>query len=1118
MGGFMHKSARIAAAVTVVCCSIGIYLFGQGGVNLKDTRLLAQPAISKTHIAFIYAGDLWVSSINGTEVRRLTSDEGVESNPAFSPDGKMIAFSAQYDGNVDVYVVPVEGGSPKRLTWHPSADIVQGFTPDGASVLFSSPRAVFTDRYTQLFTVPVNGNGPEEALKIPNASEGTYSPDGSRIAYNPLFGAFGEWKHYRGGTVSTISILKLSDSSVEKVSQPQGRCNDTDPMWIGDSIYFRSDRNGEFNIFSYDLKSKVIRQLTKHEDFPIVKASSGGGQIVYEQAGYIHILDPKSAKSTRVPIGVASDLIETRPRFVRGFRYIRDGGISPTGARAVLEFRGEIVTVPAEKGDPRNITQTPGVNERSPRWSPDGKSIAYFSDESGEYALHVRNQDGKGEVKKFKLNGSGFYDEPVWSPDNEKISFADNSWSLYWIDLKTGAIKKIGSDYQITPSRGRIIYRTFSPDSKWIVYTLNSKTYFETVHAYSLEQDKSFPITDGLSDVSQPVFDVSGKYLYLFGSTDAGPVKQWFDMSIADMRLTRSLYLVVLRKNLPSPIAKESDEEKVAQTDVKPKDEKSKEENAKEEKPKDAKPDAAEAFSIDFDGIQNRILALQIPAGDYSDLAAGAAGQFYFLKNTSAVADSGGNSAGELHRYDITKKKDDVILAGVSNFDISADHKKLLYSSRDAFFIQPLSDKITPGQGTLNADANQVYIDPRTEWAQIFNEAWRINRDYFYAPNMHGVDWAAMREKYSVFLPDLAVRSDLNRVIQWMCSELRVGHHRVMGGDSIYQPKNVPGGLLGADYAIENDRYRFKKVYGGLNWSPELRSPLTEPGVDVKTGEYLLAVRGIDLRPPTNLYSLFENTAGKIVEITVGPNADGTGSRTVSVVPIANEGALRNRDWVEGNLKKVDEATNGRVAYVYVPNTSTLGHTYFKRYFYPQAYKDAIIVDERFNGGGSVADYYIDHLRQQFIAYWNTRYGADIKTPSASIQGPKVMLIDETAGSGGDLLPWMFRKFKLGKLIGKRTWGGLVGTLGFPVLMDGGYVTAPNLAIWTPEEGWTVENEGVPPDIEVEQTPADVIAGHDPQLEKAIQVVMEELKNNPPQQPKRPPYPDKVNAKKPGAR
>ena len=1096
----MRKHVCTAMAVILGSCAIGIYLFGQTGPNLKDTRLLAQPAISRAHIAFVYAGDLWIANRTGQEVRQLTSDDGIESNPAFSPDGRRIAFSAQYDGNTDVYVVPVEGGVPQRLTWHTGSDAVQSFTPDGASVLFTSSRAVFTERYSQFYTVPADGNGPEEALKIPNASNGTYSPDGTRIAYNPLYEAFTQWKHYRGGTVSTISIFRLSDNSVEKIPQPEGRCNDANPVWIDDTIYFRSDRTGEFNLFAYSLRSKSIRQLTQHADFPVLSLSSGDGRIIYEQAGYLHVFDPRKAETTKLTIGVATDLVETRPRFVKGSRYVRNGSISPTGARAALEFRGEIVTVPAEKGDPRIITETPGVNERSPKWSPDGKSIAYFSDESGEYELHVRGQDGKGEARKYKLTGAGFYDQPIWSPDNEKIAYADNSWSLYWIELKSGTVKKIASDYQLGPSRSLTVFRAFSPDSKWIVYTLGSKTNFQTVYAYSIDQDKSFAITDGLSEASEPAFDADGKYLYLFGSTDAGPVKQWFDMSSADMRLTRSLYLVVLRRNIPSPLAKENDEEKGAQKEDKPK--------PKEE----AKPEPAEPFAIDFDGIQNRILALPVPAGEYSNLRAGAAGQIYFMKTRPSAAEPAGQgSAGEeLHRYDLAKRKEDVLLSGLTNYEISADKKKILYSTREGTFIQPLSDKIQPGLGRVNVEAVEVRIEPLTEWRQIFHEAWRINRDYFYAPNMHGVDWNAMKAKYSVFLPDLAVRSDLNRVMQWMCSELGVGHHRVMGGDAFSQPRSVPGGLLGADYSIENGRYRFKKVYGGLNWTPELRSPLTEPGVDVKAGDYLLAVQGKDLLPPTNLYSRFENAAGKIVEITVGPNPDGSGSRTVSVVPIASESALRNRDWVEGNIKKVDEATNGRVAYVYVPNTSTLGHTYFKRYFYPQAHKEAIIVDERFNGGGSVADYYIDHLRKPLVAYWNVRYGADLKTPSASIQGPKVMLIDETAGSGGDLLPWMFRKFKLGKLIGKRTWGGLVGTLGFPVLMDGGYVTAPNLAIWTAEDGWTVENEGVPPDIEVEQTPADVIAGRDPQLEKAIQVIMEELNRNPPPQPKRPPYPVKT--------
>ena len=1084
---FIHTLVLVALALVLQSGAKG------QGANINDTRLLAQPAISKTHIAFIYTGDLWVSDLDGKNVRRLTADEGLEASPAFSPDGSLIAFTAQYDGNLDVYVVPVSGGVPTRLTWHPGPDIVQGFTPDGSAVLFTSPRAVFTGRYTQLFTVPVKG-GIEQPLKLPNAAEATYSPDGSRLAYNPIGPAFTQWKHYRGGLTSTIWLYDFSDNGTEKLPQPEGRCNDVDPMWIGDSIYFRSDRNGEFNIFSYNLRSKAIKQLTDHKDFPVLGASAGDGKIIYEQAGYLHTLDPKSGRAAKVTIGVSADLVETRPRFVKGARYIRNAAFSPTGARAVFEFRGEIVTVPAEKGDTRNLTNTTAANERSPAWSPDGKSIAYFSDESGEYELNIGNQDGKGDVRKIKLSGAGFYDDPIWSPDSQKISYTDNSWSLYWLDVKSGTSKKIASEYLYGPSRTRTIYHTWSPDSKWLAYTLSTKANIQTVYAYSTEQDKSFAITDGLSEVTEPIFDESGKYLYFLGSTNAGPVKEWFAQSNADMRLTSSLYLAVLRSNLPNPLAKESDEEKGIQ---------------KEEKPKEP-PKAAEPFSIDFAGINNRILAIPLPARNYSNLQAGPAGQFYYLESPDDDnSPPGAPERAVLHQYDLNKRKDDAFIPGVSDYIVSVDKKKILYRSNAAWSIVAVTPKPQPGSGKINVDDIEVRVDPRAEWTQIFNEVWRINRDYFYAPNMHGADWNAMRQKYATFLPDVTTRSDLSRVIQWMCSELSVGHHRGGGGDTLYQPKTVPGGLLGADYSVENGRYRFKKVYGGLNWNPELRSPLTEPGVDVKAGEYLIAVRGQDLRPPTNIYSLFENTAGKIIEITVGPNPDGSGSRTVQVVPIANEAALRNRDWVEGNLRKVDEATGGRVAYVYVPNTGGAGHDYFKRYFFPQAYKDAIIVDERFNGGGQYADYYIDLLRRPLGAYWAMRYGADLKTPAASIQGPKVMVIDETAGSGGDLLPWMWRKFGLGKLVGKRTWGGLVGILGFPVLMDGGVITAPNFAIWTPEEGWVVENQGVPPDIEVEQSPADVINGHDPQLEKAIQLVLEELKKNPPKQPQRPPYPVK---------
>lgn len=1063
------------------------------GIDINDTKMLTQPAMSESQVAFVYAGDIWIAGISGENPHRLTTDEGLESDPFFSPDGQWIAFSAQYDGNTDVFLVPSAGGIPKRLTWHPGSDIVRGFTPDGTSVLFASSRYDFSGRYTQLFTVALTGGFPVR-LQIPNASKACYSPDGAHMAYTPLREGFHQWKNYRGGSVTTIWIIRFSDFSVEKIPQPDGRCNDTDPMWIGNRIFFRSDRNGEFNIFSYDPASKSIQQLTTHEDFPVLHVSSGKKQILYEQAGHLHLLDLSNNQSQKLQIGVAADLLELRPRYVNGSRYIRNAGISPSGARAVFEFRGEIITLPEKKGDPRNITQTAGAHERSPLWSPDGKTIAYFSDASGEYELFLEAQDGAGTPEKFKLNGTGFYTMGYWSPDSKKITFSDNGRNLYWIDIETGKITRIDTDYLYTPGAFGNMFGTWSPDSKWVAYAVNNSAYFKQVFIYSLEQKKSFPITDGLSDVSNPVIDPGGKYIYFFSSTDAGPVVHWFDQSTADMRMTRNIYLATLRKDIESPLFKESDEEEPAEN------------NAQNGEEKAKKPEAQ--FTIDFDGIDERIIDLPVESGNYHNLQVGDEGKIYFIEAPPTLQGPYGSDT-KLNMYDLKERKPETILTGVNNYFISNDHKKILYSSGNSWGIISATGSHKPGEGKIDTESIEVRIVPPAEWQQIFDEAWRINRDYFYDPGMHGADWNAMKEKYAFFLPHLSCRNDLNSVIQWMCSELSVGHHRVGGGDYLQNPDRVGGGLLGADYAIENNRYKIKKIYGGLNWNPEMRSPLTEPGVNVNAGEYLLAVNGEELTGTMNLYTLFENTAGKITELTVGPNPNFTGSRTTAVVPVSSEWSLRNRDWVEGNLKKVEEATGGRVAYVYVPNTAGSGHTYFKRYFFPQSDKDAIIIDERFNGGGLIADYYIDILNRKYQSYWNMRYGADLKTPSASIQGPKVMLIDETAGSGGDMLPWMFRKFNMGPLIGKRTWGGLVGTLGFPVLMDGGYVTAPNLGIWT-EEGFVVENVGVPPDIEVEQWPAEVINGHDPQLEKAIEVILEELGKNPPHKPERPPYPIRV--------
>ncbi|MCH2181393.1 MAG: PDZ domain-containing protein [Mariniblastus sp.] len=1059
---------------------------------LDLTRMVSDGAVSQSNIAFVYDGDLWIAQIDGSHPRRLTSHEGLETSPRFSPDGQSIAFSAEYDGNRDVYLIPISGGVPRRLTFHPSPDNVEGFTPDGKSVLFSTNRNLHTRRYHRLYTVPVEGGFPK-SLPIPNGLRASYSPDGSQVAYIPIAERFNQWKNYRGGTCSRIWIFNNRDYSVQQIPQPEGRCNDTDPVFVGSQVFFRSDRNGEFNLFSYDPQSGAMRQWTDYTDFPINRITESADSIIYEQAGLLHLFQPANGETNVIPLSLTTDQTEIRPRFVTGKKWIRNLDVSPSGKRAVAEFRGEIVTLPAKKGDVRNLTESPGVHERSPAWSPDGSKIAYFSDADGEYKLHIARQDGKGDVQVFEVEGAGFYEAPRWSPDGSRISYRDNSWSLYVFELASGASTKICSEPKFGPAGMRGLHHSWSPDSQWLAYTVNTPAMIQQAFVYHVASGQSFPVSDGMSEVSEPVFDRNGKYLYFISSTDAGPVKHWFAMSNNDMELSNAIYLVVLEDDGPNPLARQSDEE-----EAKAEPDKTKGKAGQE----GAKPGQVPTVKIDFDGLDQRILALPTPAARYSNLRAGPGGTLLFIKR-----DREGDS--ELASFSLESRETTTLLDKASRFVVTPDGKKLLYVTSGGYGIAPTQGKIDVAKTGLNVEAIEVRIDPRAEWKQIFNEVWRINRDYFYDPGMHGCDWVAMKSKYEPLVDQCVTRSDLNRVLMWMCSELAVGHHRVGGGQQRLEADSVAGGLLGADYEIVNNRYRFKKVFGGLNWNGQLRAPLTEPGVRVRPGEYLLAVQGAPLTAEDNLHRHFENTSGKIVELRVGPNPDGSDSRIVKVVPVGNESQLRNRDWVEGNLRKVHQATGGRVAYVYVPNTTGAGHTYFKRYFFPQTDKQAIIVDERYNGGGQIADYYIDHLRRPYISHWATRYGQDLVTPSASIAGPKVMLIDETAGSGGDMLPWMFNKLKLGTLVGRRTWGGLVGVLGFPVLMDGGTVSAPNLAIWT-EDGFIVENAGVPPDVEVEQLPADVIAGRDPQLEKAIEIALQQLEANPPKQYRKPPYPIRV--------
>jgi tricorn protease len=1083
--------------------------------------LLRQPTVSKSEIVFTYAGDLWSVARDGGETHRLTSALGTNTDARFSPDGSMIAFTGQYAGNRDVYVMPAAGGQPKRLTYHPSRDDVVGWTPDGKSVLFASPRHSYYRFNNQLFTVPVTG-GPATELPLPIAEEGSLSPDGTHLAYVPHGQWQPAWKHYRGGQTTPIWIADLKDSSVQKI--PRENSNDFNPMWIGNTIYFLSDRNGAVSLFAYDVSSKEVREVVKNDGFDFKSASAGPDAIVIEQFGALKLYDLKSGQVKAVSVKVSGDLPELRAQFVKVEpKRLQNFSLSPAGVRAVAEAWGEIFTIPSDKGDIRNLTHSPAVADRDPAWSPDGKWICYFSDEPGEYELQIREQNGMGAVKHINLgNPPSYFYTPVWSPDSKKIAYTDKRLNIWIADVATGKLTKTDTDRYDTPFRS--LTPAWSPDSKWLTYTKQLPNHLRAVFVYSLDQSKAWQISDGLSDAEFAVFDKNGKYLYFTASTDVGLAQSWLDMSSIDHPQTRSVYVAVLRKEDPSPLAPESDEEKMKEAKEEAKKEevaiksgKSKEKAAEEAKEETAKKKEEPVIvRIDIDGIGQRVLALPIPAKNYLGMAAGATGILFLAEGPAVIRDTGGGDlAFTLQKFDLSKRKVDKFIDEINDVSISADGSKMLYRKGEQFVIAstaepPGGDKggpPKPGEGPLKLDSMQVYIEPRAMWKQQYHEAWRIERDFLYDPNHHGLDLAKAEKKYAPYVENLGSRDELNYLFEDALGELRLGHVFVGGG---YHPeiKPVKTGLLGADYAIENDRYRVARVYNGENWNPDLQAPLTQPGVNVKAGEYILAVAGRDLHGRDDIDSFFEGTAGKQVLLKVGPNPDGKGAREVTVVPIESEIGLRRLAWVEGNRRKVDELTGGRVAYVHLPNTAGAGFSSFNRYYFAQVGKDAAILDERFNEGGDLADYIIDSLRRPLMSLTTSREGEDFTSPGAAIYGPKVMIINEMAGSGGDAQPWYFRKAGIGPLVGKQTWGGLVGIYGYPEFIDGGGVTAPRVAIYGLNGDWEVEGHGIKPDYDVDLDPAAVRQGHDPQLEKAVAVVMDLLNKNPLPKYKKPPYPN----------
>jgi tricorn protease len=1066
-------------------------LFGLSLVPAPASPLILQsPTVSRTQIAFVYGGDIWTVSHEGGTARRIVTGFGLAGAPYFSPDGSTIAFSANYDGSTNVYTVAASGGEPRRLTFHPGADVVTGWTPDGSRIIFTSVRNSANDS-SQAYEISKDGGIPT-VLPLPDVADGSFSPDGSHYAYVPNNQWEPFWQGYRGGQTTPIWIADMADSAV--VAIPRNNDNARFPMWIGSNVYFVSDRGGHYSLYVYDTHTRDVKQLLENpRGFDIVAASANNGEIVYSKFDSIHLYNPETHTDREVPITISDELPDVRPHWVAAAYQISNAAISPTGVRAVFEAHGDILTVPAENGSVRNITQTPNVEERDPAWSPNGRWIAYFSDAGGEYTLRLRDQKGLDPERVYQLEPRpSFYYAPTWSPDSKKIAYSDKHMGLYYIDISQEhpqAVKVAEQPYETFNANP--FNAVWSPDSRYLTYAKQLPNFLHAVMVYDTRESHAYQITDGMSDATNPTFDKSGKYLYFLSSTNTGFTAYGLDMEADEHPTSNFVYAVVLQKSAASPVSLQSDDEP-----VKPDEPAA----APAAKPAVTAPpkEMPAPPTIDFEAIDQRIVSLPIPEGNYVDLQAGAPGTIFLAQAPLASVDPLPPSL-TIVRYDNVSRKVVPFADGVRDFNVSFDGKKMLLA-RGLFVLQwaivPTQQPVPPGVGTLATAGLEVYSVPREEWAQMYHETWRIERDWFYDPNHHGLDLAAAEKRFSVFLPALASRSDFTYLTHEMISYLSVGHLWVSSGTI---PKNdrVSVGLLGADYTIDHDRFRFAKIYNGENWNPTLHAPLTQPGVNVHVGEYLLAVNGKPIHADREVYSYFQETAGKQTTITVGPNPDGSGSRDVTVVPLPSETALRNLAWIENNRETVDRLSGGKLGYVYMPDTAYGGFTNFNRYFFAQVNKEGVILDERYNHGGQIADYVIDVLSRKARAIIVGRDGSPYLDPPLAVFGPKVMIINQYAGSGGDAMPWLFRKADLGPLVGVRTWGGLVGIGGYPPLMDGGSVMAPRVAIGGLHGNWEVEGHGIAPDVEVQQDPKLVRDGHDPQLEAAVATAMRMLREHP---------------------
>jgi tricorn protease len=1075
---------RLSATLFLLVMAVG-FVFAQ-----QEARLLRFPAIHDNQIVFTYAGDLYTVPASGGTARRLTSDVGMEMFARFSPDGKQLAFTGQYDGNTEVYVMPAQGGEPKRITYTATLDrddvsdrmgpnnIVMTWR-DNKTILFRSRMVEPNSFIGQLFLASTDGSVHEQ-LPLPRGGFASFSPDGKKLAYNRVFREFRTWKRYRGGQADDVWIFDFATKELTNITNNPAQ--DIIPMWHGNTVYFISDRddNRRFNLYSFNLTTKETKRLTEFSEYDIKFPSLGNNAIVFENGGYLYKHDLSAGTTTKVTIFINEDFVSGRAGLVDVSKQVTNYEIAPDGNRALFGARGEIFTVPAKHGNTRNLTQSPGTHERNSKWSPDGKWIAYVSDATGEDEIYIMPQDGTAPATQLTSGGDNYKYGISWSPDSKKLMWSDRLQRLRYVEVDTKRITEVAKAEAF-----EINQHAWSPDSRWIAYARPEVESMTKLYLYSLDSKQTVAVTDGWYSSTGPAFSSDGKYLFFVSNRSFSPTYSQTEWNHAYLDMAK-IYLITLAKDTRSPFEPKSDEVKV---------------NAP--KADEKKADAKTPMKVDVDGIQSRITLLPITAAGYRDI--GSVGEkVYYIRQGSK------DPKAKLFLYELDKQKE-TELGEVNGYEISADGKKMLIGQDGSYAIIDLPTAKIDVKERLNLSDMKVQLDRRAEWNQIFAESWRQMRDFFYAPNMHGVDWPAMKKKYEPLVSHVNHRVDLTYIIGEMISELNVGHAYVGGGD-FPKPQRIKLGLLGAK--VERDAssgyYRIKKILKGENWDPSRRSPLTDIGVNANEGDYIIAVDGKPTNRMMNIYESLVNTAGKQVTLKLNAEPKEAGARETVVVPTDNEQGLYYYNWVQSNIEKVGKATDGKVGYLHIPDMGPGGLNEFVKYYYPQLRKEGMIIDVRGNGGGNVSPHIIERLRREMAMVTIARNTVPNVDPSGTILGPKVMLLDEFSASDGDIVAYRFKQHKLGPVIGKRSWGGVVGIRGTLPLLDGGFLNRPEFSRYDIEgQEWIMEGVGVEPDIFVDNHPAKEFAGEDEQLNKAIEVIKEEMKKNPAKLAPPPPYPDK---------